>query len=241
MIFQPTSEQLAAALAHAAECDPLESCGVIANERYWPLQNTATAHDAFVMDMRGYIAVAKQHKVAAIVHSHVYRPPIASDGDRAMCEKTNLPWLIVSWPLGTHAVIEPCGYRAPLVGRQWAWGSHDCYGLIRDGFEDHTGILIPDYPREWLWWAEGGNIIADQFVEAGFVRLPPETPFQHCDVVGMKLRSPVVNHLGLFLAPDIMLHQLMGRMSVREPYGGIYRYATVLHLRHERLMEGPPA
>ena len=239
-MFTPSEVQLAAALAHAGACEPLESCGVIADGLYWPLENTATEHDAFVMDMRGYLAVDAKHPVEAVVHSHVYRRPIASDGDRAMCEKTGLPWLIVSWPLGVHAVIEPCGYRAPLVGRQWAWGSHDCYGLLRDGFYDYTGILIPDFSREWLWWQTGGDIIAAQFEQAGFVRLPPDTPMQHCDALGMKLHSPVVNHCGLFLAPDILLHQLMGRMSMREPYGGIYRYATILHVRHERLLDGPP-
>lgn len=239
-MFQPGEEQLAAALAHAGACQPLESCGVIAGGRYWPLQNTATAHDTFVMDMRGYLAVAAKHPVEAVVHSHVYRKPVASEGDRAMCEKTALPWLIVSWPLGIHTVIEPCGYRAPLVGRQWAWGTHDCYGLIRDGFHDFSGILIPDFQREWLWWKTGGNIIADQFVAAGFVRMGIDQPLQHCDVLGMKLHSPVVNHLGLFLAPDILLHQLMGRMSMRETYGGIYQRATILHLRHERLLDGAP-
>ena len=241
MTFKPTPDQVAAALEHAAADNPLECCGVIAGGRYWPLKNTATERDAFVMDMRGFIEVEKQHKVEAIVHSHIYAQPVASDGDRAMCEKTGLPWLIVSWPLGNHLVIEPCGYRAPLIGRQWAWGTHDCYGLIRDGFQDYTGILLPDFPREWMWWKEGGDIIADQFAEAGFVRLPPDTPHRHCDLIGMRLHAPVVNHLGLFLAPDILLHQLLGRLSVREPYGGVYLYATVLHLRHRQLIDEPPA
>lgn len=236
MTWQPTDDQITGALGHAMESAPLESCGVIAGGEYVPLKNTATAHDTFVMDMRGYVAVAKAARVEAIVHSHVYRQPIASDADRAMCEKTGLPWLIVSWPLATHLVIEPCGWRAPLVGREWAWGSHDCYGLMRDGIHDYAGIEIPDYEREWLWWKNGGDIITSQFESAGFIRLPPDTKPQHCDLFGMKLNSPVVNHLGLFLEPDVILHQLMGQLSRRDVYGGLYQRATILHLRHERLM-----
>lgn len=239
-MWQPTPEQIAAALAHAEQCAPLECCGVIAGGRYRRLKNTATQHDAFVMDMRGFIAVSADAPIEAVVHSHVHRQPIASDGDRAMCEKTALPWLIVSWPLGTFAVIEPCGYRAPLVGRSWAWGSHDCWGLMRDALADYAGIEVPDFEREWLWWKNGQNIIFDHIKDAGFVRMPPDTPLQHCDMLGMKLHSPVANHLGLFLEPDILLHQMMGRLSMREIYGGIYQRATVLHLRHEKLMEGSP-
>jgi cell wall-associated NlpC family hydrolase len=146
---------------------------------------------------------------------------------------------IVSWPLGSHAVIEPCGWRAPLVGRKWAWGTHDCFGLVRDGIKDHAGIDIPDFGRDWMWWERGGDIIASQVAEAGFV--PVDGEWRHCDVIGMRIwPAKVVNHLGLFLAPDVMLHQLFGRNSVREVYGGVYAMATVLHLRHRQLLEAPP-
>lgn len=234
-MFQPTNHQIAAALLHAADCEPLEACGVIADGQYFPLTNKATEHDAFVMDMRGFMAIKANHTIEAIVHSHVYLPPSPSDGDRAMCEKIGLPWLIVSWPLGRWEVLEPSGYRAPLVGRKWAWGTHDCFGLIRDGLHDHAGLDIPDFPRDWWWWNDGQNIIADQFEQAGFVRLPSGSRPKHCDVLGMRIRSPVVNHLGLFLEPDVILHQMLGRLSVREVYGGFLAQVTELHLRHKSL------
>jgi proteasome lid subunit RPN8/RPN11 len=236
MTFAPSLAQLSAALLHARASDPLESCGVIAGDRYWPLVNKATELDTFVMDMVGFVRINREHKVDAIVHSHVYRPAKPSEGDRAMCEKTGLPWLIVSWPTGKFCVLEPCGYRAPLVSRAWAWGSHDCFGLIRDGIRDELGIELPDFPRDWLWWEHGQNLIADQFEGAGFVRLAPETQPQHCDVLGMQIAAPVVNHLGLFLAPDKILHQMQGRLSVREVYGGMYQKTMVLHLRHRSQM-----
>lgn len=237
MSYNPPLTAIAAALAHAGECEPLEACGVIAGGHYVGLQNKATEHDTFVMDREGYCRVNSSAKVEAIVHSHVYYPPTPSDGDRAMCEKVGLPWVIVSWPLGSWRVIEPNGYRAPLVGRKWAWGSHDCFGLIRDGFENETGILIPDFDRKWLWWKTGGNIIADQFEQAGFVQLPPGTKPKNADVFGMRIDSKVVNHLALFLEPDVILHQLMGKLSTRDVYGGFYQQATELHLRHKSLTE----
>lgn len=236
----PTDKQVADALAHAAETQPLECCGVIADGEYVRIANQADEPNSFAMDMAALHAINTQRSVEAIVHSHVYLPPIASEGDRAMCENTGLPWLIVNWPTGAWAVIEPNGWRAPLIGRQWAWGSHDCFGLIRDGFLDYTGILLPDFDRDWNWWKKGQNLIADHYLEAGFVALPSDTPPQHCDLVGMRVSSPVVNHLGLFLHPDMMLHQLVNRLSVREVYGGLYQRATELHLRHRNFLTEAP-
>jgi cell wall-associated NlpC family hydrolase len=190
------------------------------------------------MDRRGYCRIDAAHRIAAVVHSHVGLPPIASEADRAMCEKTGLPWLIVSHPGGRWAVIEPDGRRAPLVGRQWAWESQDCYSLVRDGFLAFTGMALPDFARDWQWWKNGGDMIAEQFSPSGFRSLPAGSAPMHCDVIAMRIRSPVANHLALFLAPDQILHQMLGRLSVRELYGGFYQDATVLHLRHERLCDG---
>lgn len=239
MSFHPTPEQIVAALEHAEACQPLESCGVVADGDFLAVANKATRYDTFVMDMKAYCTIAREHSIEAIVHSHVYAMPTASDADRAMCEATGKPWLIVSWPLGTHAVIEPTGWRAPLIGRKWAWGTHDCFGCIRDGLKDYSGIAIPDFDRRWKWWEEGEDIIAEQFEGAGFV--PVSGQWQHCDVIGMKIwPSRVVNHLGLFLHPDVILHHPLGKLSVREVYGGVWQQATELHLRHKDLLQGPP-
>lgn len=244
MTLTPTDTQIAAALKHAEQAQPMESCGVIAGGEYIPLVNQSTEVGAFAMDMHGFRDVAKAHKVEAVVHSHVYLPAIASDVDLTMCEVTDLPWLIVSWPTGKWAVIEPHGYRAPLVGRQWAWRSHDCFALIRDGFEAYTGIQLPDFDRDWMFWRQGQNLIGDHYREAGFVEMPQDTPPQHCDVLGMRMASPVINHLGLFLADPlsggVLLHQLHNRLSIREVYGGTYRQATELHLRHQKFLEVAP-
>jgi proteasome lid subunit RPN8/RPN11 len=241
MTWQPSETVLAAALAHAARVQPLEACGVVADGEFHAVKNNATDWDAFVMDMGEYLAIAKEKKIEAIVHSHVYGPPKPSDGDRAACEATGLPWLIVSWPTGKWQVLEPSGWKAPLVGRRWAWGTHDCFGTARDGFYEYSGIQIPDFPREWLWWENGENIIEDQFEAAGFVKVD-DPVWRHCDFILMRIPpSKVINHIGLFIHPDMILHQLLGRNSVREIYGGVWQMATRLHLRHRDLLEAAPA
>lgn len=245
-MFQPTAQQIADALAHADAAQPFESCGLIADGVYVPMANQADEKNTFALDMRAYRNLVRTRTVEAVVHSHVYLPPLASEADRTVCEATALPWLIVSWPSKAWAVIRPCGWQAPLVGRQWAWGSLDCFSLIRDGFKAYTGIELPNFDRDWNFWKRGQDLIHEHFAEAGFVSIPPQTtPPQHCDVIGMRVNSPVVNHLGLFIndpvAGGVLLHQLHGRLSVREVYGGMYLSATELHLRHRNFMEAPPA
>ena len=176
--------------------------------------------------------------IEAIVHSHLLEPPAASEQDRVACENLGLPFLIISLATGTHTVIEPVGYRAPLVGRKWGYGTHDCWSLVRDALRDYAGIVTPDFSRnQWQWWQKGEDLIVERFRAAGFHRVQQGTPPQHLDVFGMQIQSPVVNHLGIFLAPDVMLHQMQDKLSTREIYGGIYQKATVLHLRHERMAD----
>lgn len=233
----PSADLIADIMKAAAARQPMEMCGVVVEpERFIEIPNRATAWDAFVMDPVAYAEVSRAETVVAIVHSHVYTSADPSDGDRAMCEKTGLPWLIVSWPTGAHVTIVPTGYVAPLVGRPWAWGTLDCYGLIRDALRLEAGVDIPDYPRAWLWWEQGGDILVENFADAGFVEVEGEP--RHLDVMLMAMKSPVPNHCGIILdgpTGPVLLHQLMGRLSVREVWGGIYRRTMTHHLRHRSL------
>lgn len=246
MSFKPTEQQLEYIMHYAGECAPREACGVIAGGDFYPVRNLIDDRNtAFLMDPAEYVKVeaaakAKNSdaKIEAIVHSHVDQPSHASDQDRACCEKLKIPFLIVSYPAGDYTVLEPTGaYKAPLVGRQWGYGTHDCLSLVKDALEEYKGIVMPEYNRgEWQWWRKGGNLIAEHFEDAGFIRLPQGSKPKHLDVFGMSIASKVVNHLGIFLEPDVILHQLQERLSVREVYGGVLQRATVLHLRHKQLL-----
>lgn len=231
MLTQPALLQINAA-AEAAQ--PREMCGVLVDGAFVEIKNIAEDDRSFLMCPRDLLAKTKGRKIEAIVHSHVYEQPIASDADRTGCEHTGVPWIIFSWPNATYSVIEPIGYTAPLVGREWCHGSHDCYGLLRDGFKAYTGVELPYFERSWDWWKHGENLIADQFGDAGFIQVDDD--LQHCDVLILQLRSPVPNHCALFLKPEHILHHIYGRKSSMDIYGGLYQKATVLHLRHKELI-----
>lgn len=232
-MYAPGADIIAQVMAHAVIEAPREACGIIADGQFFPMPNLALELDSFVIDRAAYLELARSRRIEAIAHSHVFSPPVASDADRSSCEATGVPWLIVSYPDAQWTVIEPSGFVAPLVGRQWAWGVHDCYGLVRDAVRAYCGIQIPDFPRVFEFWKQGLNPIVEQFHLTGFVEMPQGTVPRQCDVLGFAVHSgDIVNHLGVFLEPDQLLHQLHQRPSVREVYGGTWQKLMRLHLRY---------
>lgn len=241
MMWTPSETILAKIIDHAERAAPRECCGLIRGEDYIEIENVAPGEHAFLMKNADFVRVMRDGPVDAVAHSHVFLPPIPSETDRSCCEKSGLPWLIVSVPNNTHTVFYPSGFKAPLIGRQWAWGVHDCFALVRDGISHFAGIDIPDIDRDWEFWLKDHDFIRASMAEMGFVEMPPGTPLKHLDVIGMRVHGKVVNHLGLFLQPDHFLHHMTGRLSVEEMYGGMYMHLTELHARHRYLMEGGDA
>lgn len=241
MTWQPSEQILELALAHATAEMPREACGLVVGGVFQPVFNEAEQLHTFAMERDSYMQALKTGELQAIVHSHAYLPPIASQADLAMCEMTRVPWLIVSVPLNKWTVIEPSGYVAPLIGRQWGHGSLDCWGLVRDGFKAFTGIEMPDFDRRMEWWHRGDNTIMENVAAAGMTLLPGDTKLRHCDILILQVRAPVPNHLGLYIEPEgLILHHLANRTSVRETYGGYWASATVGVARHHDFLDYPP-
>lgn len=230
------AETLAAVRAHAQADYPREACGLVVvvkgRERYVPCRNVAEGSEHFVLPAEDYAAAEDMGEVIAVVHSHPDAPATASEADRVACEASGLPWHIVSWPADDLRTIEPSGYQAPLVGREFAHGVLDCYTLVRDWYQRERGITLPDFPRRDDWWQHGEDLYMRHYAEAGFVAVSQDQAEQAGDVILMQLRSPVPNHAGVYLGDGTMLHHLHGRLSSRDVYGGYWQEITRCVLRY---------
>lgn len=228
----------AAALEHAKSLFPGEACGLVVvvrgKERYWPCRNLSTdPRDHFLMDPVDYAAAEEAGEITAIVHSHVYLPPIPSEADKVACEATGLKWHIVSLPNETWGELEPCGYEAPLVGREHCWGTLDCWSIVRDWYKRERGIDLINLPRQRDFWKSGNDILGGNYVEAGFRLLTEEEKPEVGDVFLMQTGdSTVPNHVALYLGDDLILHHAEGRLSSRDVYGGWYKKHTVKVVRY---------
>lgn len=215
---------------------PKEACGVVIIEKgkevFIPCRNDSPINDAFVMNPDDYANAEDRGEIVRIVHSHVFLSPEPSDTDLVSCEVVGLPWSIVSVPNGIWKDINPSGYKAPLVGRQWCHGLLDCYSLIRDWYSQELGIELVDFERDFEWWNKGQNLYVENFKTAGFFEVDLENVQKH-DVLLMQVASPVVNHGAVYLGDDLILHHLHRRLSSRDVFAGYWRRNTVKVLRHE--------
>lgn len=243
------------AFEHAEREYPRESCGLIVDGEYVPCRNSAqTPAEHFVISPSDYKSAMQRGDIVAVIHSHPDYPAVASAADIAGCEESQLPWAIIpveNGRAGEATWIAPCGWQAPLIGREFVHGIHDCLSIILDFYQREVGIDLGTYDREDGWWNQGKDYYQDLLPKAGFVKIqgaPLEPSFapQRGDVILMQIRSPVPNHAAIYLDDGILksepqhypaagtiLHHLYGRDSKRDPFGGYWLEKTVSVWRYE--------
>jgi proteasome lid subunit RPN8/RPN11 len=188
----------------------------------------------FVLNGEDYLKAKNAGEITAIVHSHPNNYPLPTDADLSECEKWGLPWHIVSPHLGedgTWHTFYPSGYCAPLIGRAWVWGIHDCWALVRDWYCQH-GLEIRDFerplnPDDFL----ESPLFEESFRDAGFYEIK-RAELKRGDALLMSIRSRGLNHVGVMTDDQRILHHLQGRLSCADLYGEGFQRATGKVLRH---------
>lgn len=153
-----------------------------------------------------------------------------SELDQLQCDAHGIPWVIVSWPEGDLRTIAPRGER-PLEGRAFELGYADCWSLVMD-WHRWQGVTLRNYSVDYPWWERGENLYMDNWYAEGFREVTEPRPG---DMVLMQVSAPVVNHAGILLEGNQLLHHLYGQLSCTTPYGGYLRERTIKIVRHKDL------
>jgi len=224
------------ALQHAVEAMPSESCGLVIVKRgrqvYWPCQNLAGADDGeFVIDPEDWAAAEDEGEVIAIVHSHPSGDLEPSQQDKQACLSSALPWWIVEPKTGQWHQMKPGVVSQTLLGREWVWGETDCWTLVRDWYAQQ-GIDLPDWERpETPEEFEDQPLFDSLWQEAGFRELAADEPLQVGDAL-LFGKAGVLDHVGVLVEPQMVLHHLKNKLSSRDLYGKALIELTGRRLRH---------
>lgn len=244
------------AKTHAMEEWPKECCGIILNNgEYIRLQNVAkdpTQHFDCHDERLPYMLTGN---VVAMVHSHPYEPRVGIRGepmsfgpskhDMIQQMADGIPWgliacdgLNVTWPFfwGDDIPSVPLENRGFRHGPSGTDGKGDCYALIKDYYSQVLNIELPEGPRDNEWWIHNENLYVDNMKRAGFTTIPAQEA-RPGDVFFAQINSDVANHGGILLDGGLILHQLWGRVSRKEPLVR-WRRQIVKWIRHKDLADG---
>jgi proteasome lid subunit RPN8/RPN11 len=254
MNFVLSPVALAAAQTHALAEFPKESCGLIVDGLYEPCVNIASdpLNDFAIAGFAQVLITSSGREIEAIVHSHPNGQRYPSNVDMRGQISSAKPWVIIATDGADCYTPTIWGDQLPipeLIGRPFMHGVTDCFSLIRDAFRlgkpglalidckewPFDPVVFDDVPRSDGWWDEKDGEQLDLYADG--MKLNGFKPISRDEVRAgdgflMAIKSKTLNHAGLYLGDNLILHHLPGRLSRREP-AGLWARAADLWVRWE--------
>jgi len=214
---------------------PREGCGIIGivkgKKKWFPCRNVAEHEDDFVLSSEDYFDVVKRCDILAIIHSHPDASNEPSITDTNYCNALGIPYWIFSYPEMELNIVQPKELSHPLIGREYKFGSTDCFEAMRDWLANEN-IHIPKRGCfEDDWWKKELNYFTEENIK-NWKHKKVSVPEKN-DVLIFQMKSDVPNHCGVYLGNDIFFHHAVNRLSCRESLYPLWRQYIVGIYRYE--------
>ena len=217
---------------------PREGCGVLAvvkgKKKWFPCTNVAQDDEDFIIDSQEYLKLVRTTDIVGIVHSHPDRPSEPTKVDIDYCNALGIPYYIFSYPDLDLTVVEPENKVTDLYGREYEFGTKDCFEAMRDYLKTQDIIIPPRVMFEDDWWDKDLDYFsADVIKDWGGQPIELED-IEPNDVLIFQVMAPKNNHCGVYIGNDIFYHHAVNRLSCRESLypawhkslTGAYRYGA---------------
>jgi cell wall-associated NlpC family hydrolase len=227
-----------AAKQHTADAYPAEAVGIVEHGAYVRLENRSDtpAADVALSDADLTRAAA----AGVLFHSHPDGIGCPSESDMRYQQQLGIPFVVMCWPIYDVFWFGDMLAPAPILGRGFRHGVHDCFALVRDWFAAERGLTLPNPPRDWDWWGKkrGLDLYRDHLEAAGFQQIAVREATQPGDGLLMSFNYAVPMHGAVVVDRDLILHHPAGlkpvdptRLSTTVPRSRFARHIT-LAVRH---------
>lgn len=121
---------------------------------------------------------------------------------------------------------------ADLLGKDFLYGTDDCFSLVRGFYKENYDIYITNYATPNGWWNEGENFYMNLFKQEGFYILDDLDELIEGDVLLIALGAKVASHAAVYIGDNKIVHHPVGRKSCVDVYKGLWKNCTLARIRH---------
>ena len=107
------------------------------------------------------------------------------------------------------------------IGKEFVYGSQDCYTLFINYYQDELGISIPKIENTEGWWETENSLYVDNLADAGF-EVVDIKDIKENDLLLICLMSKVPSHAAIYLGDGFILHHAVDRLSTIQPLTGFW-------------------
>lgn len=220
----------------------IECCGVVIENTdkeliYVECSNISEDPNSFIISPLDYVEASSEGEIKFICHSHLGDSAQPTDADKYSCNKGTVPWIIYAIKSDTLILFNPEDYIVPLIGRQYSFGTLDCWSVVSDLLYQDLKIIVgrPIVTSE-EWFESSNNLFEEHALENGFIKIDISKATKYDVVLFRANNSKVPNHSGILLEDPYFLHHLKGRLSAKERFSGYWLKCLHAVYRHKDLI-----
>jgi|SRR5687767_5358540 len=205
-----------------AESSNEEVCGFLLHDGFgsltvYPTVNVASSDKdkRWEISAREQLDFHKTGRVFAVYHSHVADPHEFSPDDLRTANMAEVPMLLYSRATRKFNYYCPAVCKYPFSDRPFIFGLQDCVSLVTDYYEKEFNFQFPFFVRTPQMLDAGFPEVAEYYISQGFKPIPDiSSGLKVGDILLISvMNSGHINHVGVYLGDNIVLHQMMHRPS----------------------------